>query len=60
MGMIETMNRIVRASRQTIREIGREPTPEELAEKLAVPIEKVREALDIAKAPRTWDTPPSS
>ncbi|OUC50366.1 hypothetical protein B7939_12180, partial [Eggerthia catenaformis] len=47
--MIETINKIVRTSRQMLHEIGREPTPEELAEKLAMPLEKVRKVLKIAK-----------
>ncbi|MGO7947116.1 sigma-70 domain-containing protein, partial [Rhizobium ruizarguesonis] len=49
--MIETINKIVRKSRQMLHEIGREPTPEELAEKLAMPLEKVRKVLKIAKEP---------
>ena len=49
--MIETINKIVRTSRQMLHEIGREPTPEELAEKLAMPLEKVRKVLKIAKEP---------
>jgi DNA-directed RNA polymerase sigma subunit (sigma70/sigma32) len=49
--MIETINKIVRTSRQMLHEIGREPTPEELSEKLAMPLEKVREVLKIAKEP---------
>ena len=49
--MIETINRLVRTSRQLLQEIGREPTPEELAEKLAMPLEKVRKVLNIAKQP---------
>ena len=47
--MIETINKIVRTSRQMMHEIGREPTPEELAEKLSMPLEKVRKVLKIAK-----------
>jgi RNA polymerase primary sigma factor len=47
-GMIETINKIVLASRQEIRETGREPTLEELAQKLAIPLEKVRRVVDIA------------
>jgi RNA polymerase primary sigma factor len=47
--MIETINRLVRTSRQMLTEIGREPTPEELAEKLAMPLEKVLRVLKIAK-----------
>jgi RNA polymerase primary sigma factor len=49
--MIETINKIVRTSRQMLNEIGREPTPEELAEKLGMPLEKVRKVLKIAKEP---------
>ena len=49
--MIETINKIVRTSRQMLHEIGREPTPEELAEKLGMPLEKVRKVLKIAKEP---------
>ena len=54
--MIETINRLVRASRQILHEIGREPTPEELAERLGVPLEKVRKVLKIAKEPISLDT----
>ncbi len=55
--MIETINKIVRTSRQILHEIGREPTPEELAEKLAMPLEKVRKVLKIAKEPVSLETP---
>ena len=55
--MIETINKIVRTSRQMLHEIGREPTPEELAEKLAMPLEKVRKVLKIAKEPIALETP---
>ena len=55
--MIETINKIVRTSRQMPHEIGREPTPEELAEKLAMPLEKVRKVLKIAKEPISLETP---
>ncbi len=55
--MIETINKIVRTSRQRLHEIGREPTPEELAEKLAMPLEKVRKVLKIAKEPISLETP---
>jgi RNA polymerase primary sigma factor len=55
--MIETINTIVRTSRQMLHEIGREPTPEELAEKLAMPLEKVRKVLKIAKEPISLETP---
>ena len=53
--IIETINRLVRTSRQMLTEIGREPTPEELAEKLAMPLEKVRKVLNIAKQPITLE-----
>ncbi|XYK79983.1 MAG: RNA polymerase sigma factor RpoD [Labrenzia sp.] len=55
--MIETINKIVRTSRQMLHEIGREPTPEELAEKLQMPLEKVRKVLKIAKEPISLETP---
>ena len=55
--MIETINKIVRTSRQLLSEIGREPTPEELAEKLGMPLENVRKALKIAKEPLSLETP---
>ncbi len=55
--MIETINKLVRTSRQMLHEIGREPTPEELAEKLAMPIEKIRKVLKIAKEPISLETP---
>jgi RNA polymerase primary sigma factor len=55
--MIETINKIVRTSRQMLSEIGREPTPEELAEKLRMPLEKVRKTLKIAKEPLSLETP---
>jgi RNA polymerase primary sigma factor len=55
--MIETINKIVRTSRQTLSETGREPTPEELAEKLRMPLEKVRMVLKIAKEPLSLETP---
>src|SRR5438093_752782 len=55
--MIETINKIVRTSRQMLHEIGREPTPEELAEKLGMPLEKVRKVLKIAKEPISLETP---
>jgi RNA polymerase primary sigma factor len=55
--MIETINKRVRTSRQMLHEIGREPTPEELAEKLAMPLEKVRKVLKIAKEPISLETP---
>ena len=55
--MIETINKIVRTQRQMLHEIGREPTPEELAEKLALPLEKIRKVLKIAKEPISLETP---
>jgi len=55
--MIETINKLVRTSRQMLHEIGREPTPEELAEKLLMPLEKVRKVLKIAKEPISLETP---
>ena len=55
--MIETINKLVRTSRQMLHEIGREPTPDELAEKLAMPLEKVRKVLKIAKEPISLETP---
>jgi RNA polymerase primary sigma factor len=55
--MIETINKIVRTSRQMLNEIGREPTPEELAQKLRMPLEKVRKILKIAKEPLSLETP---
>ena len=55
--MIETINKIVRTQRQIMSEFGREPTPEELAKKLAMPLEKVRKVLKIAKEPVSLETP---
>ncbi len=55
--MIETINKIVRTSRQMMHEIGREPTPEELSEKLSMPLEKVRKVMKIAKEPVSLETP---
>ncbi len=55
--MIETINKIVRTSRQMLHEIGREPTPEELSEKLSMPLEKVRKVMKIAKEPISLETP---
>ncbi|OSP55490.1 RNA polymerase sigma factor RpoD [Pseudoruegeria sp. SK021] len=55
--MIETINKLVRTSRQMLHEIGREPTPEELAEKLQMPLEKVRKVMKIAKEPISLETP---
>ncbi|KIC47435.1 MAG: RNA polymerase sigma factor RpoD [Ruegeria sp.] len=55
--MIETINKLVRTGRQMLHEIGREPTPEELAEKLQMPLEKVRKVMKIAKEPISLETP---
>ena len=55
--MIETINKIVRTQRQIMSEFGREPTPEELSKKLAMPLEKVRKVLNIAKEPVSLETP---
>jgi len=55
--MIETINKIIRTQRQMLHEIGREPTPEELAEKLGLPLEKIRKVLKIAKEPISLETP---
>jgi DNA-directed RNA polymerase sigma subunit (sigma70/sigma32) len=56
-GIIETVNKLVRTSQQMLPEIGREPTPEELAEKLAMPLDKVRKVLAIANRPIRLETP---
>lgn len=55
--MIETINKLVRTSRQLVQELGREPTPEEIAEKMEIPIEKVRKVMKIAKEPISLETP---
>lgn len=55
--MIATVNKLVRTSRQMLPEIGREPTPEELAEKLGMPLEKVHKLLKIAKQPISLEAP---
>ncbi|MBB4211783.1 RNA polymerase RpoD-like sigma 70 subunit [Rhodothalassium salexigens DSM 2132] len=55
--MIETINKLVRTSRQMLHEIGREPTPEELAERLSMPLDKVRKVMKIAKEPISLETP---
>ena len=55
--MIETINKIVRTSRQMLHEVGREPTPEELAERLVMPLDKVRKVMKIAKEPVSLETP---
>ena len=56
--LIDTINKLVRTSRRMLLDIGREPTPEELAERLAMPLEKVRKLLQFAKAPISLDTIP--
>ena len=55
--MIEAINKVVRTSQRILHEIGREPTPEELAEKLGMPLEKVRKTLKIAREPLSLETP---
>jgi RNA polymerase primary sigma factor len=55
--MIETINKLVRTSRQLVQELGREPTPEEIAAKMEIPIDKVRKVLKIAKEPISLETP---
>ncbi len=55
--MIETINKLVRTSRQLVQELGREPTPEEVAEKMDIPVDKVRKVLKIAKEPISLETP---
>ena len=55
--MIESIGKIARKSHQMLNEIGREPRPEELAEKLGMPLEKVRKVLKIAKEPLSLETP---
>ena len=56
LNIIETVNKVVRTSRQMLPEIGREPTPEELAERLAMPLEKVQKVLQIANRPIRLET----
>ncbi len=56
--LIDTINKLVRTSRRMLLDIGREPTPEELGERLAMPLEKVRKLLQFAKAPISLDTIP--
>jgi RNA polymerase primary sigma factor len=56
LNIIETVNKVVRTSRQMLPEIGREPTPEELAERLAMPLEKVQKVLEIANRPIRLET----
>ena len=55
--MIETINKLVRTSRQMLSEMGREPVPEELAERLSMPLEKVRKVMKIAKEPVSLEAP---
>jgi len=55
--MIETINKLIRTSRSLVQEIGREPTPEEIAERMEIPLEKVRKVLKIAKEPISLETP---
>jgi len=55
--MIETINKLIRTSRYLVQEMGREPTPEEIAEKMELPLEKVRKVLKIAKEPISLETP---
>jgi RNA polymerase primary sigma factor len=55
--MIETINKLIRTSRQLVQELGREPTPEEIAEKMELPLDKVRKVLKIAKEPISLETP---
>jgi len=55
--MIETINKLIRVSRHLVQELGREPTPEEIAEKMALPVDKVRKVLKIAKEPISLETP---
>ena len=55
--MMEAISKVVRKSHQLLNEIGREPTPEELADKLGMPLEKVRKVLKIAKEPLSLETP---
>jgi RNA polymerase primary sigma factor len=54
--LIETVNRLVRTSRRMLHELGREPSPEELGERLAIPVEKVRKVLEIARQPIRLET----
>ena len=58
--IIETVNKVMRTARQMFPEIGREPTPEELAEKLAMPLDKVHKVLEIANRPIRLETPTGS
>ena len=53
--MVETINKLIRVSRQLLQELGREPTPEEIAEEMSMPVERVREILKIARSPSPRD-----
>src|SRR5690606_30517868 len=55
--MIETINKLIRTSRYLVQELGREPTPEEIAERMEMPLEKVRKVVKIAKEPTSLETP---
>jgi RNA polymerase primary sigma factor len=55
--MVETINKLVRVSRQLLQELGREPTPEEIAEKMDIPVERVREIIKISQEPVSLETP---
>ena len=55
--MVETINRLIRTSRQLLQELGREPTPEEIAEKMEMPVERVREIMKISQDPVSLETP---
>jgi RNA polymerase primary sigma factor len=55
--MIETINKLIRTSRYLVQELGREPNPEEIAERMDIPLEKVRKVLKIAKEPISLETP---
>ena len=55
--MVETINKLIRVSRQLLQELGREPTPEEIAEELDMPVERVREILKISQEPVSLETP---
>ena len=55
--MVESINRLIRTSRQLLQELGREPTPEEIAEKMEIPVERVREIMKISQEPVSLETP---
>lgn len=55
--MVETINKLIRVSRQLLQELGREPTPEEIAEEMSMPVERVREILKISQEPVSLETP---